>query len=83
MFGMVVVPFVKKLIESGYKDKTKKAFRFIERMAIDENPEIAEVLEFTVLEGFISYGKQFLDECKFYMGKEPLTSCEFVEKYMM
>ena len=81
-FGMVVVPFVADLINNGHLSDVYKAFQFFEDMCKSENTLICEVLEFTVLEGFISLGSAFLSKCKTYMGSETLESCSAVEKYM-
>lgn len=83
MFGMVVMPFVIELVESGNEPKLKLAFKFFERMAEADDIRISEVLEFTVLETFISRGKFTLKKCKTYMGKKTLECCLAVERYMM
>ena len=82
MFGMVVVPFVADLIEKGDNEKVRAAFAFFEKMAKEKNDLISEVLEFTILEDFISRGDLFLHECKKYMGRETLKSCLYLEQYM-
>ncbi len=83
MFGMVVVPFIMELLAHDDKQKLAVAFEFFEKMAEDDNPMVSEVLEFTVLEDFISRGKAVLDKCKLYMKQKTFESCLAVEKYMM
>ena len=53
LFDMVVVPFIRE-IRKGNAEKTKKAFDFIERMEVDEDPEIANVAEVSVLEALMN-----------------------------
>ena len=83
MFGMVVVPFVIKLIEEENEIKLKMAFDFFEQMSLSKDSLICEVVEFTILEDLISRGQDIVDKCKIYMGKETLECCRAVEKYMM
>ena len=61
MFGLVVVPFVKRIAKES-QEKAKKAFEFFEKMEKSGNSDIAEVLEFTVLENLIND-----DNFKIYM----------------
>ena len=83
-FGMIVVPYVKSLLRTNNNEtKIRKAFDFFEEMAISGDALVCEVLEFTVLEDFISQGNIFLNLCKRYMGKQTLESCLSVERYMM
>lgn len=83
MFGIVVVPFILKLVEEKNDEKLKIAFDFFEQMECSKNTMISEVLEFTVLEDLISQEKSVLNYCKSYMGKETLKGCQIVERYMM
>lgn len=83
MFGMVVVPFVLDLLAESDEEKLKKVFSYFEKMAESDNTKISEVLEFTVLEDFISRGNGILDNFKRFMGKKTIERCEKVEKYMM
>ncbi len=82
IFGMVVVPFIIELLENKDTEKIKKAFFFLEKMAVSDDLMICEVLEFTVLEDFISLGKDFLEKCKRNMGKETLGICQVIENNM-
>ena len=82
LFGIVVIPFVKDLMNNNQTDKITTAFEFFEDMAKSTDEMISEVLEFTVLEDFISEGKEFLTKCLFYMGPETKKSCQSVMKYM-
>lgn len=83
VFGMIVMPFIIKLIVKKNEKKLKIAFNSFEQMATSEEPLICEVLEFTVLETLISQEKNTLNYCKSYMKKETLKSCLAVEQYMM
>ena len=53
VFGMAVVPYVTKIVKES-SDKAQKAFAFFEKMETAEDPKIAEVLEFTVLEHLLT-----------------------------
>lgn len=83
IFGLVVVPFICKLLERKDDKNLQKVFDFFELMAKSDDSKIAEVLEFTILEDLVSRGKEFLSKCKRYMGIETLQSCAAVEKYML
>ena len=83
LFGMVVAPFIVKLVDGHADSKLQKAFDFFEKMEQTKDPMICEVLEFTILEDFISRGKEFVDQCKAYMGPETKESYESVAKYMI
>ena len=83
MFGMVVVPFIIKLIEDNEEFKIKTAFDFFEKMAESEDSLISEVLEFTILEDLISRDKHILEKCRVFMGRKTMESCSVVENYMM
>ena len=83
MFGKVVVPFLLELLNGNKDSKLKVAFSFFEKMAMTNETEISEVLEFTVLEDLVSGGKGVLEKCKPYMGKRTLESCAHVEKYLL
>lgn len=83
MFGMVIVPFILKLVEDKNEIKLKAAFHFFERMQNSGDALIAEVLEFTVLEDLISREKSVLDSCKAYMESETRKACRAVERFMM
>ena len=81
MFGMVVVPFLIELLSENESEKLKVAFEFLEKMAKSKDTLIAEVLEFSVLEDFISQDKKVLNMLKGYMGPETLESCVSLEKF--
>ncbi len=71
VFGMVVVPYIISIVNND-SEKAQKAFDYIEIMETSGNPNIAEVVEFTILESLLdSDDKQnLLGECIKYMGKE-------------
>ena len=66
-FGMVVLPFLSRLVEDNQTAKIEKAFAFFEKMASSDDHLISEVLEFTVIEGIIALGKDFVSKCISYM----------------
>ncbi len=75
VFGMVVVPYI---LEIAIKDnnKAKLAFDFIERMEVFGITQIAEVIEFTVLDALNGIEKDKRDICISYMGKETKAAFE-------
>lgn len=81
VFGMVVVPFLLELLSQNESEKLNIAFDFFEQMANSKDVLISEVLEFTVLEDFISQDKDVLNKLKAYMKPETLKSCIAVEKF--
>ena len=81
MFGMVVVPFLLGLLSENENEKLKVAFEFLEKMAKSKDALIAEVLEFSVLEDFISQDEEVLSKLKGYMGPKTLESCISLERY--
>ncbi|MBQ3848735.1 MAG: hypothetical protein II748_07810 [Clostridia bacterium] len=66
-FGMVVLPFLSRLIEEDQTAKIEKAFAYFEEMASSDDHLISEVLEFTVIEGIIALGNDFVSKCISYM----------------
>ena len=79
MFGMVVVPFLKKIVINE-PDKAQIAFEYIEKMETSGNSDIAEVVEFTILETLLdSDDKQdILENCIKYMGKETKAALDSI-----
>lgn len=80
-FGMVIVPYILDAIYNKKMFEIKKNFTFLEDMAICEDINVNEVLDFTVLEQLVDEGHDTLDECKQYMGVNTLKHCEEIEKY--
>ncbi|MCR4615350.1 MAG: hypothetical protein K5756_04295, partial [Clostridiales bacterium] len=72
-----------ELIETDAEDKIRRCFNFFEDMALSESEDIGEVLDFTILEDFISRGKTFLDKCKSFMGQRTLEDCKAVEEWFI
>ena len=66
-FGMVVLPFLSRLVEENQTAKIEKAFAYFEEMASSDDHLISEVLEFTVIEGIIALGNDFVSKCISYM----------------
>lgn len=69
VFGMVIVPYILEVAIHN-KKKMEIAFDFIERMEVFGNAQIAEVIEYSVLENLIGVAKEKLDVCVSYMGSE-------------
>ena len=80
MFGLVVLPFIKRIVRES-KDKSKKAFEFIEQMEKSGNSQIAEVVEFTILEDLVSNEKDSIDMYSVYFGDETKLAAEAVGKW--
>ena len=79
-FGMVVLPFLSKLVEENQTAKIEKAFAFFEDMASSDDHLISEVLEFTVIEGIIAAGNDFSTKCKSYMKPRTYESYERISQ---
>ncbi len=80
VFGMVVVPFITKIVKET-PDKAKKAFEFFEEMETSGDSQIAEVLEFTVLENLLTEDKGMIPEYAKYFGEETKAAATAVGKW--
>lgn len=63
--------------------KIDNAFKFFEEMAGSEDPLVCEVLEFSVIESFISKDKKVLAKCKTFMRPKTLSCCEVIEQWFI
>ena len=81
VFGMVIVPYILHIVQNKKMPEINKVFSFLESMAICEDVNVKEVLDFTVLEQLVDEGQNILEQCKQYMKKNTLEHCEEVEKY--
>ena len=81
MFGMVVVPFVLDLLSRKEDEKLQTAFAFFEKMGKSNDSLISEVLEFSVLEDFVSQDEVVFNKLKTYMQPETKRSCASLEMY--
>ncbi len=82
MFGYVVVPYIYSLLKSKDETKLRKAFAYFEEMAKDSDHKVTEVLEFTLLENFLTESAGIANGLKPYMGPETLVSASNVGNYM-
>lgn len=80
VFGMVVVPYVTKIVNES-PDKATKAFAFFEEMEKSEDSKIAEVLEFTVLEHLLTDDADMASEYADYFGEETKRAAIEVGKW--
>lgn len=80
VFGMVVVPYVTKIVKES-PDKATKAFEFFEMMEMSEEPKIAEVLEFTVLEHFLTDDADMAQKYVEFFGEETKKAAVEVGKW--
>ena len=77
MFEMVVVPYVRKIVDEDPK-KAKKAFDFFEEMEKDEDPMIGNVVDVSVLEVLIDDGfKKYIP----YVGEETLKAARNIAQF--
>ena len=82
VFGMVVVPFLKKVVMCDHK-KAQKAFEYIEKMECSGDSQISEVVEFTILESLLDIeDTDVFDKCKELMGNETKAALEEVKKWI-
>ena len=79
-FGLVVLPYLAKLIEGNKSAQIEKVFSFFEEMATSDDHLISEVLEFTVIEGIIAAGNDFASKCIPYMKPNTYQSYEIVKQ---
>ena len=82
MFGDVVVPFVLNLLRNDSEKELCLAFDFFEKMDTSGDAEIAEVLEFTVIESLMSHGKAIFEKAYNHMGPETKESCKAIARYL-
>ena len=80
VFEMVVIPFVTKLVKES-PDKAKKAFDYFEKMETSDDPKIAEVVEFTILENLLTEDKEMVPEYEKYFGEETKKAAKAVGKW--
>ena len=80
VFGMVVVPY---LLVIAYKsdEKLQLAFYYIEKMEISGDPQIAEVVEFSILENLIGIENDKSNKLLEFMGDETRKAFEDVKKW--
>lgn len=79
MFGMVVVPYIKTIV-NGSPLKTKKAFDFLEEMKLDKNPDIGNVADVSVLEALMTDEggiKRYME----YIGPESLKAVRYMSQF--
>ena len=79
MFGMVIVPYIKRIVNES-PAKTKKAFDFVEKMMLDENPEIGNVAEVSILEALIT-DKEGIKKYLEYIGPKSLEAARYMSQF--
>ena len=79
MFGMVIVPYIRKIVNES-PDKTKKAFDFIEAMELDNDPEIENVAEVSILEALMT-DEGGLKKYMGYIGPESLKAARYMSQF--
>lgn len=82
MFGYVVVPYIYSLLKNKDEAKLRRAFAYFEEMAKDSDHKVTEVLEFTLLENFLTESAEIANGLKPYMGLETVASASNVRNYM-
>jgi hypothetical protein len=79
MYGLVVVPYIRRII-TEYPDKAKKAFDFFEAMKKDEDAEVGNVVDVSVLEDLITedggFGKYLP-----YVGEQTLKAARYISQF--
>lgn len=85
VFGMIIVPYLVKLLKmkENYecKEVLRRIFIFFEEMAKSDDVLIQEVLEFTIIESIIDEGKEILSNAYKYMLDETKKSTREVERF--
>lgn len=80
MFGFVIIPFLIKIVRES-TEKSKIAFDYIEKMEKSNDSQIAEVVEFTILEYLVSNERESLQLYSKYFGEETAKAAEAVGKW--
>ncbi len=79
MYGLVVVPYIRRII-TEYPDKAKKSFDFFEAMKKDEDAEVGNVVDVSVLEDLITedggFGKYLP-----YVGEQTLKAARYISQF--
>ena len=79
MFGMVVVPYIRRMVNES-PPKAKKIFDFLEKMELDENSDIGNVAEVSVLEALMTDEggmKNYMD----YIGPTSLKAARYMSQF--
>jgi len=79
MFGMVVTPYIRKIVTES-PIKAKKAFDFLEEMELNEDPEVGNVVEVSVLEALMTDEggiKKYLE----YIGPKSLEAARYMSQF--
>ena len=79
MFGMVVVPYIRKIVDEN-PVKTKIAFDFLEGMELNENPDIGNVAEVSVLEALMT-DEGGLKKYMGYIGPQSLKAARYMSQF--
>ena len=79
MYDMVVVPYVKDIVDEA-PAKAKIAFDFFESMEKDENPEVGNVMEVSVLESLLT-SDGGLNKYLPFIGEETLKAARYIAQF--
>lgn len=82
MFSFVVMPFVIGLLEKDDKEGLTKAFQFFEEMASSDFTDVAEVVEFSVIESLMNEETAIYQKAKTWMGEQTLECSNYLEQFM-
>lgn len=83
IFGLILVPFILEQHYNGHVRLLKQIFRFLEKMAVSDDPKVVEVLDFTVLEQLADEENVVLSDLKKYMGPATLQHLASIMQYFM
>lgn len=79
MYGLVVVPYIRRIITED-PDKAKKAFDFFETMKKDEDAEVGNVVDVSVLEDLITENGGFGKYLP-YVGEQALKAARYISQF--
>ena len=79
VFGMVVVPFLIENVDDD--ERLKTAFDYIEKMETSGDSDIAEVVEYTILESLIGINDNIKTKLFEYMGDETRAAYSDLKKW--
>jgi len=82
-FGVVVVPYILQTVREDRLLEIQKIVLFLEEMALCDDADVVDVLDYTVLEQLIDEDHSTLDIFKKYMGEQTLKHCQEIGRYFL
>ena len=80
-FGMVVVPFLFRLVDISDEQKIRRCFAFFEKISLSSDKELSAVVQFSILEAIVD-NESYFKKLKPYFAKEMLSYFPYLHLYM-